>query len=177
MAGPYSTPSGPLKEPRKARRGKAPGLLLVFTPSGSQTRFMTGVAPATRWLGTRRSGPCWCHRQTAEALMPVRPTSEWSTTQHAWANRTAGHQSAAIALLVAGAVGYGLAWLIHGRAAHVPSPMRSRTVSGPWPRDQGHPHDGTTGWNQPRPSGDSPKPHGDALPNVVKAVTDNGERF
>ena len=85
--------------------------------------------------------------------------------------------STTLALIVAGAVGYGLAWLIHGRAAHAQSYRHSRAVSGPWPQTEGSPHDEGTGWNQPRPSGDSPKPHGDALPNVVKAVTDNGERF
>lgn len=109
--------------------------------------------------------------------MHARPGSGQSATQQGWAQRTAGYQSSVVALIVAGAVGYGLAWLIHGRAAHAQSYRHSRAVSGPWPQTEGSPHDEGTGWNQPRPSGDSPKPHGDALPNVVKAVTDNGERF
>ena len=85
--------------------------------------------------------------------------------------------STTLALIVAGAVGYGLAWLIHGRAGHAPQPRRSRPLSSPVHADADYDRDGSTGWNQPRPSGDSPKPYGDALPDVVRAVTDNGERF
>jgi hypothetical protein len=88
-----------------------------------------------------------------------------------------GPRSPALPVMVAGAVGYGLAWLIHGRAGHAPQARRSRPLSSGGHTGPGNARDGSTGWNQPRPSGDSPKPYGDALPDVVRAVTDNGERF
>jgi len=81
-----------------------------------------------------------------------------------------------MALLVAGAVGYGLAWLIHGRSA--------RDTSHGWDdHDEGGIHDASyqdpytyRGETYP-PSGDSPKPHGDKLRNVVKVRPDERDRY
>ncbi len=83
------------------------------------------------------------------------------------------------ALLAAGAVGYGLAWLIHRnterRATSSRSGGGSDQVGRRGPLSSAHPE--AEDFEQPWPSGDSPKPHGDKLPNLVKIAPDNRDRY
>src|SRR3712207_3567329 len=109
--------------------------------------------------------------------MDAQSGSGRSSKRGSWSNRQARHHNPALALLAAGAAGYALSWLIHSRRAETSAPMRSRAVGGPWPAAEGRRQADATDWNQPRPSGDSPKRHGDVLPNVVRMETDSGERF
>ena len=83
------------------------------------------------------------------------------------------------ALLAAGAVGYGLAWLIHRNTARRATSSRSGGGSDQVNRrgSLNSPHPEAEGLEQPWPSGDSPKPHGDKLPNLVKIAPDNGDRY
>lgn len=77
------------------------------------------------------------------------------------------------ALLVAGAVGYGLAWLIHNRAAGTGKARTSRDGDrlprGPAVADASRS-------DRPLPSGDSPKPHGDELLNTIRSAPDERDR-
>ena len=82
------------------------------------------------------------------------------------------------ALIAAGAVGYGLAWLIHrgtGRATsswsagHGYTPAQRTSLNTAHPEGENH--------DKPWPSGDSPKRHGDKLPNTVKISPDNRDRY
>jgi pyruvate/2-oxoglutarate dehydrogenase complex dihydrolipoamide acyltransferase (E2) component len=82
------------------------------------------------------------------------------------------------ALIAAGAVGYGLAWLIHrgtGRSTSSRPRGRGYNVAPHASPNTAHPE--AADFDQPWPSGDSPKPHGDKLPNMVKIAPDNRDRY
>ena len=83
------------------------------------------------------------------------------------------------ALLAAGAVGYGLAWFIHRNTERRTTSLRSGGGSDQVGRcgslSSAHPE--AEDFEQPLPSGDSPKPHGDKLPNLVKIAPDDGDRY
>ena len=83
------------------------------------------------------------------------------------------------ALIAAGAVGYGLAWLIHRGTGWRTTSSRSSSESHKVGRRASlsttHPEAGD--FDQPWASGDSPKPHGDKLPNIVKIAPDHRDRY
>jgi hypothetical protein len=83
------------------------------------------------------------------------------------------------ALLAAGAIGYGLAWLIHRNTERRATSSRSGGGSDPVGRRGSlySTHPEAEDFEHPLPSGDSPKPHGDKLPNLVKIAPDHRDRY
>ena len=81
-----------------------------------------------------------------------------------------------VTLIAGAAVGYLLAWLIH--SGRTPSERSTSTLGRQALRplrDTGY--RGPEDDDQPWPTGDSPKPHGDKLPNMVKLVPDYLDRY
>ncbi len=116
-------------------------------------------------LGRRESGQGW------DTLPSVQQVGR------AVAGPVQNHPVAA--LLAAGAVGYGLAWLIHRNTERRATSSRSSGGSDQVGRrgslSSAHPE--AEGLEQPLPSGDTPKPHGDKLPNLVKIAPDHRDRY
>jgi hypothetical protein len=117
------------------------------------------------------------YRRSGETVQEARrrfPEVERYSRQGAKAIAQPVRQYPFAALLTAGAIGYGIAWLIHGRtSASRPyregqrAPMMSR----------GRPESGKSSAGAgPEGSGDSPKPHGDKYADVVRTVAGEPSR-